>query len=168
MARLSPPTTATLAAFTGDAEGDYTAFAATALSQATILFEIATTLEEYPDAGTVNYDAVLNGICDMADALYKRRPFRAVLSNPFTSESIGSYSYSKMSQMVSMGLPTGVGWFDLAVAQVGLIDEFQEESTTMFEDDDIYIIDGEREFVGPERHVSDAEPVRDPNWWVVD
>jgi hypothetical protein len=59
-------------------------------------------------------------ILSMADAIYLVQPFQSVLSNPFSSETIGSYSYSKVSGAVMGGLPTGIGWFDVALSKLSV------------------------------------------------
>lgn len=59
-----------------------------------------------------------NGILDMAAWLLNYTVFSATLSAPFTSEHIGSYSYSKSRnamELITMGMPAGVMWFDILV-----------------------------------------------------
>lgn len=156
MARLTPPAIEDLAAFSGQNESIYTDYADTCLSQATLLFELASGLDEYPDAGTPDGDLASNAICEMADALYLRLPFRKVLGSPFSSESIGSYSYSKLAPLVAQGIPTGLGWFDMAITRLGVeggtAGLLWGTSIAAFENDaDIELNDlGHREFVGPE------------------
>lgn len=111
---LAPPTVADLATFTGRASNTFGVFAPEALTQAALLFYFATGLEEYPEdfqlASLAKY-----GILDMADKIYLSQPYKQATTSPFQSETIGSYSYSKLTKSVSKGDSTGVTWFDLAV-----------------------------------------------------
>lgn len=92
-----------------------------AITQATLLFKRGTCLAQFPDnpddAATARY-----AILYMADAIYFIQPWQKVLRNPFSSETIGSYSYSKLSTAVSAGLPTGVSWFDIGIAELSVCD----------------------------------------------
>lgn len=114
---LAPPTVADLANFTGRDSNTFSNFAPTALDQATLLFYLATELVEYPDdvelAKLSKY-----GIMDMADKIYLSQKYAEASASPFQSESIGSYSYSKMTQAVKKKSGTGVMWFDLAVSKL--------------------------------------------------
>jgi hypothetical protein len=114
---LAPPTVADLAAFTGRDSNTFTNYAPTALDQATLLFYFATELSEYPD-DTELAKLVKYGIMDMADKIYLSQKYAEAAASPFQSESIGSYSYSKMTQAVKKKLGTGVMWFDLAVSKL--------------------------------------------------
>lgn len=114
---LDPPTTTELAEFTGVGEDDLGDYADRALADAVLLFRLATGLSDWP-AEEVAAALARNGVLSMAEALYLSQPYRATLAKPFASESIGSYSYSKLSSAVAGKLPTGIGWFDLAVGQL--------------------------------------------------
>lgn len=85
-----------------------------AIQQAADLLFIATGLDEDPtDARTariVNY-----AILAMAWKLLDVTDNTTEINSPFQSETIGSYSYSKMLASISQGLMTGVSWFDIAV-----------------------------------------------------
>jgi len=48
------------------------------------------------------------------------QPFAAALASPFTSESIGSYSYGKTASAVQSGEHTNVMWFNTAVDQLSV------------------------------------------------
>jgi hypothetical protein len=114
---IAPPTVGDLAAFTGRPSNTFGEFAPEALSQATLLFLIATELIDYPS--DTNLAALAkNGILDMADSIYLSQPYKQTMSSPFQSESIGSYSYSKMTKAVKKGDSTGVAWFDMAVSKL--------------------------------------------------
>src|SRR3954467_4057026 len=111
---LVPPTVAELASFTGRASNTFSSFAVEALSQATLLFYLATDLEAYPLNEQLNKLAK-NGILDMADNIYLSQPYQEASASPYQSETIGSYSYSRSVKAVKKGDATGVMWFDLAV-----------------------------------------------------
>lgn len=122
-----PTYTATdLATFSGREVATYGNFAAQALLQATLLFKIGTCLADFPapDANNgIDYELAKFGILSMADAIFLVQPFQTVLSSPFSSETIGSYSYSKVSTAVASGIPTGVTWFDIAVGKLSVCDD---------------------------------------------
>jgi hypothetical protein len=111
---LAPPTVAELATFSGRDSNSYSDFAVEALTQATLLLYLATSLSEYPSDPDLAKLAKY-GILDMADKIYFSQPYREALASPYQSESIGSYSYSKSLAAVKKGDATGVMWFDLAV-----------------------------------------------------
>lgn len=124
MATFPVLTVADLAGFSGRDASTYTnvAYAETALIQAELLFKIGTCLgESWPDDPTLAALAKM-AITSMADAIYIVQPFQQVLANPFSSETIGSYSYSKVAGAVMGGLPTGITWFDMAIAKLGICD----------------------------------------------
>lgn len=118
-----------LATFTGRPQASFTDFADQALIQARVLFKIATGLVpgQFPDDPEKAELATL-GILAMADAIYLSQPYQKAKASPFSSESIGSYSYSKNSgrsyaktvPAVAEGLPAGVGFFDMAVFQLSI------------------------------------------------
>lgn len=110
---LVPPTVADLAVFTGRESNTFGQFATEALSQATLLFYLATDLTVYPD-DTSLAQLARYGILDMADKIYLSQPYQEATASPFQSETIGSYSYSKAVAAVRKGDNTGVMWFDLA------------------------------------------------------
>lgn len=112
-----------LSDFSGRPVGEYTntAYAATALAQAILLFRLGTCLKEWPDDPTMAELAKM-AILAMADSIYLVQNYQKILASPFSSETIGSYSYSKVAGAVMTGLPTGIGWFDMAVSQMGVCD----------------------------------------------
>lgn len=124
MAEYPTFTVTDLAAFSGESASAYenTAFVATAFKQATLLFKVATCLnDQLPDNPTDN-ELATTAIISMADAIYWAQPWQKILRNPFSSETIGSYSYSKLSSAVSAGLPTGVSFFDIATSRLSVCD----------------------------------------------
>ena len=111
-----------LAAFSGRPEYGYDPnFIGSAIKQSIRLFKLATCLTEWPDNAD---DAELAefAVLSMIDAMMLRQPYEAASASPMQSETIGSYNYSKMSRAVQDGEPTGVGWFDRAVAELGVCD----------------------------------------------
>jgi len=114
---LTPPTVADLATFTGRASNTFGDFASEALTQATLLFYLATEIDEYPTDPNL-FNLAKYGILDMADSLYLSQPYKESTSSPFQSETIGSYSYTRLTKSVKKGNDTGVTWFDLAVSKL--------------------------------------------------
>lgn len=114
---LASPSLGQLATFTGRASSTFNDFAAEALTQATLLLMMATGLESYPEDTNLAQLAVY-GILDMADSIYLSQPYKESINSPFQSETIGSYSYSKMTKSVKKGTDTGVAWFDMAVSKL--------------------------------------------------
>lgn len=111
---LVPPTVADLASFTGRESNTFGQFVTEALSQATLLFYLATDINQYPEDESLTQLAKY-GILDMADKIYLSQPYQESSVSPFQSETIGSYSYTKAVASVRKGDATGVMWFDLAV-----------------------------------------------------
>lgn len=107
-----------LKAFSGRPVASYTDYADTAISQALLLFKIGTCLAALPEDETKQELAVM-GVMAMADSIYLAQEFQKQAASPFSSESIGSYSYSKAARAVAGGAATGIMWFDLAVSQLG-------------------------------------------------
>jgi hypothetical protein len=89
-----------------------------ALPQALLLFKIGTCLADVAQLSPEKQQLVDFGILSMTDAIHLSAPYQTALASPFQSESIGSYSYSRVAQAVQQGLPTGVTWFDLAVGEL--------------------------------------------------
>jgi hypothetical protein len=88
------------------------------LSRATDLMSIATGLTADPE-DELTARLVRVGILAMAHMIYVTSgQDRSVFYNPYSSERIGSYSYSKAQQQVGSGQPTGVPEFDAAVRYV--------------------------------------------------
>lgn len=151
-----------LSGFTGRPETSFPLpyTTASALPQATLLFKLATCLTELPtdpdEAATVRF-----AILEVANALTLSQPYQLTNASPFSSETIGSYSYSKLAKMVQNGLPTGLGWFDLAVGQLGVCENgalgnpgIASDSIGVFEDDATFGLkdgddSGKRYVLGP-------------------
>lgn len=120
---LAVPSVADLAEFSGRAEDSYSAFASQALVQATLLFSLMTGLTEYP-SGDNDQQLAINAILEMADRIYLEQPYQLSKAGPFTSETIGSYSYSKGSAVLRarFGQTTGLLWWDLAMERLATVD----------------------------------------------
>jgi len=148
---LSVPTIATLAGFSGRAEASYSTFATSALTQATLLFTLVTELDAYPtDADDLAL--AVNAICEMADQIYLAQPYAAVAANPFASETIGSYSYAKLTAAAKAKQTTGLFWWDLAIERLSQADAsiVDSGSVSALDRDSIYTTsDGDRALLGP-------------------
>lgn len=108
-----------LSEFTGEPVAYYTNSANTAIVQASLLFRIATCLDSLPDNSTLA-ELAKNAILAMAESIYESAKYKSVKFKPFSSETIGSYSYSISLSKIQSGEATGVMWFDLAVEQMGV------------------------------------------------
>lgn len=93
-----------------------------AIKQATLLFKIATCLNQFPEDQT-QADLAGYAIKAMADYAVLNQPYAQAAASPFQSETLGSYSYSKMAGKAASGEKTGVMWFDIAVDQLGQCDK---------------------------------------------
>src|SRR3954470_21512168 len=114
---LSAPTRIELAVFTGRSVNTYPPFADEALAQAALLFSIVTKLTAYP-ADPDLLKLAKYAIMEMADRLILEQPYASIKSGPFQTETIGSYSYSKVTQTsrtAQQGLKTGLFWWDVAI-----------------------------------------------------
>jgi hypothetical protein len=98
-------------AYDSDADEE---FAEIVLQQATDLFFIATELEEDPTDET-SLRIMNMGITELAYALFVQSEDKAAMYSPFSSERIGSYSYSKVANALMKAEMTGIPMFDLAV-----------------------------------------------------
>lgn len=129
-------------------------YAETALVQSADLMYIATGLLDDP-TDPQHLRILQNGIMGMAEFLISTQPFRGEAYAPVSSESLGSYSYSKSAGAVKAGIPTEVMWFDLAVHFFSSGDESAlalTSSTSVFEYDGGLLhqdIEGRRSVVGP-------------------
>lgn len=121
---------AELSQFSGRPASSYpTSYPSQAIKMAMLIFKIATGLVEFPEPGTNGYDLAVMGILAIADEFILEQPYQEAKSSPFNSESIGSYSYSKMAgrgavravSSISSDGKTGNIWFDLAVEQLGIV-----------------------------------------------
>jgi len=110
-----------LANFAGRPAVSIPPFWEVAVAQATLLFKIATCLTNPPTDPT-EAQLVDMAILSMADSILLAQPYREALASPFTSESIGSYSYGKTAKAVANGQSTGIMWFDMAVDRLGQCD----------------------------------------------
>ena len=110
-----------------------------AIPQALLLFKIGTCLAS-PDDLTADQQQMLDfAVLAMADAIHLAQPYQTALASPFNSESIGSYSYSKVARAIQKGDETGVMWFDLAIDKLSVCDQldgsFAQGGIEIFEND---------------------------------
>lgn len=109
---LTPPTVEDLGTFRQEAfASEEEAWAGSVLTQATDALWLFTGMEEYPSDARENRIAKY-AIMDLTLWLMAQAEHREEINSPFSSERIGSYSYSKMQQARS-GLETGIYWLDL-------------------------------------------------------
>lgn len=114
---LTPPSANDLAEFQREEEFDVDdlPFINMHLQAATDMMEIATRIHDDFAPNTLERRVMDRGILDMAWQIGTSLEDRDAMFSPFSSERIGSYSYSKMAGAISKGVKTGVPFFDLAV-----------------------------------------------------
>lgn len=95
--------------------------ALTYITQASFLLELATCLNE-PPTDQKQLKLWKYAVLDMAMKLYIGADFLTQKWSPFSSESIGSYSYSIAQSKIQNGEQTGSNWFDMAVGSMGVCD----------------------------------------------
>lgn len=115
-------TTQDLANFTGRPKASFREpyVTGSALPQALLLFKMGTCLASLNDLNADGKNLARYAILAMADAIQLASQYASVHANPFNSESIGSYSYSKVAKAVADGFPTGVFWFDSAIQSLSV------------------------------------------------
>lgn len=85
------------------------------LQRATDLMEVATNLHEDPE-DELAYRIMTNGILAMGQMIYTTGGAdKTAAYGPYSSEHMGSYSYSKAQQAVERNEATGISEFDFAV-----------------------------------------------------
>lgn len=140
---LVAPTLDDLLAFVGstvatefDSDSDY---ATSLLQQVTDLLEITTGVSTLP-TDALELRIFKYGLCELTMFLFLAQNHRAAQMSPFSSETIGSYSYAKAQGRASGGMPIGLLWFDLLVALfLGDTDAPLSTSTSVFEDEGVYV-----------------------------
>jgi len=147
-----------IAAFTGRPVASFpeTFIASSAIPQAVLLFKIGTCIFD-PEKLTPDQQQMVDfAIISMADAIHLTAPYQSAKASPFNSESIGSYSYSKVAAAAQKGLETGIMWFDMAVGQLSVCDrasgDFQRGGIEMFEHDGTFVtghVSGNVEYLSP-------------------
>jgi hypothetical protein len=142
---LTVPVLDDLVAFSGQAITeqyyDDTDYIMVALQQAADLMTLTTGLEADPTSEAAEIQRMLtNAILQMAEALVIMQPYRGVILNPFASETIGAYTYSKLQNTKDLGGgDTGLHWWDQAVEYFDLDDISESSSTRVFEDDNVWV-----------------------------
>jgi hypothetical protein len=114
---LTPPTAADLGQFRGVLFGDSedTSGAEYVLQQATDAFMLMTMLSDTP-TDEFELRVYTYAICDLALWLTSHAEHLDEINSPFSSERIGSYSYSKLVAQARKGEDTGIYWLDLALS----------------------------------------------------
>lgn len=133
----------------------YGPYAKTALEDALLLFQLGTCLANLPD-NELHQKLAQRAILAMADQIYLEQQYAKAKASPFSSESIGSYSYTKKSQKkVENGEETGVTWFDIAIRTLSVCDTvggaYMSGGINVFEGDATVIDSGNgySEVLGP-------------------
>lgn len=151
-----------LADFTGRPVDSYSDYATQAIKQATLFFKKATCLAQFP-TDPDNAELATNAIYELADYFVLAQPYQTILATPFSSESIGSYSYSKMVSKITSRQKTDLLWFDMAVSDLGQCDfmgggAFSMGGIEAFEHDSPMVAgsNGNRRLVGPADDLSRA------------
>lgn len=114
-------TIADLAKNSNREETYFTEYANVTLSQATLLFRLATCLTELPQDSNLQ-ELAKNGILELAFKFYETEQHSDSKFSPFTSETIGSYTYNISLAKLNSGETLGSPWFDLAVSELGVCD----------------------------------------------
>jgi hypothetical protein len=132
-------------------------YSLTALSQATLLFKIASCLKTSLPDDEIYIDLAKHAILSLADYAVLSQPYQKAGASPFSSESIGSYSYSKMAAKARAGQELGVPWFDLAIQEMGVCNEkddaFAYGGIEMMEHDGVLVdgaSQGNQRFISPQ------------------
>jgi hypothetical protein len=122
---LPLPSVADLSAWSGRPESSYTTYATSAILQAALMMTIQSEndITDYNAFDANDQLLITHGIMAMADYIYLRQPYQAVIASPLMNETVGSYSYAKASQEIArnaaagelQGERTGVGMYDLAI-----------------------------------------------------
>jgi len=85
------------------------------LQAATDLMELATGIHTDFPLNTLEYRTMERGILDAAWYIGTSLEDRDAMFSPFSTERIGSYSYSKMAGAAASKVDTGIPFFDLAI-----------------------------------------------------
>lgn len=144
MAPFPVLTTSDLVRFSGRVSADYPSpfTEGSAIPQAMLFFKLSTGITDWPDTADLAQTALF-AVSELANSLTMWQPHQEILSNPFQSESIGTYSYSKISGFraaMEAGQPTGLLWFDLAVRLLATEDssDVDYSSMSVFDRDEAY------------------------------
>ena len=113
---LTPPAIEAFEAYKGETfdPDEYDAVEAH-LQAATDLMEIATRIHTDFPVDTLEWRVMQRGILDAAWFIGTSMEDRDAMFSPFSTERIGSYSYSKMSNAAALRVDTGIPFFDYAV-----------------------------------------------------
>jgi hypothetical protein len=116
------PSVNDLVVFSGRPVESYSAYAAQALEQATLLFLTVTKLTDLP-ADPAQAALARNAILELADRLYLEQAYAEDMASPFVSETVGNYSYSKSAtaSKARTGAATGMLWWDIAIGELSAL-----------------------------------------------
>jgi hypothetical protein len=131
-------------------------YAEDSLQRATDLAEVATGLHEDPE-DELALRLLTTGILSMAHSIYvtSGEDSEATYA-PFSSERLGSYSYSKMAQAVEEKAATGVEAFDQMVKYFAGLDQAAGGDAAVFS------LHSEQVWEQPYKGSQDTEKLRDP------
>lgn len=120
---MTPPTVDELTVFRNEDAftEDESAYVDLVLQMATDAVWIFTGMDQDP-VDTRLARIVHNAIMGLALWLMAQDEDREAINSPFSSERIGSYSYSKMQQAVEQGGNTGIYWLDLLMSALRRFD----------------------------------------------
>lgn len=149
---LSLPATEDYAAFLDLSVAQLSSYHHEALTQGRDLMWLATQMVEDPtDADELRL--LHRGIMSVAEAMEVSKGYRSLSLSPFTSETIGSYSYEKLGSIVRRGVPIGLMWFDLAVSYFYTETDIVNTGKALFEIDEALVeaetSDGRTALLGP-------------------
>jgi hypothetical protein len=158
---LPTPTLTELANFSGRLVDDFTPFAAMALGQGALLIGLRMGFTELPTDPT-EAQMVKYAVLALGYQLYLEQPYAEVRANPFSSETIGSSSYSKSPvslKAMTSNPPTGNIWLDFLLRyfyQSGVA----SSSVSVFENDNVMINSetGQRTVLGPHELITPYMP----------
>lgn len=168
MAEIPALTPQDLADFSGRSVDSYTNYSEQAIIQATLLFKIGTCLVALGDDETEAQLAKM-AIAAFADHVYLARAYAKAAASPFSSESLGSYSYSKSASQVAKGEKTGVFWFDLAVEKLGRCHDNDDVpefgGIEVFEHDGTFVVsmEGNVRLLSPQDRQDHEQFLHDPS-----
>lgn len=163
---LPAPTKAELALFTGRSEASFDAYFQAALEQATLLLALLTGLDALPD-DPQQAKLVKFAIMELADQLILEQPYKEETGGPFSSETLGGYSYAQSQSFVKAKerKPLGLLWWDLAVEMLAGGERSKVASGAIRTDNGLFraLDTGEPWIVGP-HELGMSPDVHDVAW----
>ena len=108
-----------MAEFLGRPVASFPSSVETKIKLAILLLKLATCRRTFPD-DPFYQDVIKAAVFFMALDMSIKEKYEKHTASPFQSETIGSYSYSKMYNTVQNKDSTGILWFDTAVDALSL------------------------------------------------